>query len=1589
MSLIENLNRLAKQHVPFERSVFTDEFLSDWSTGYNKLMEHYDAIEEASEKETYLYKVFTEALMFTNEDYKKLIGDNYSSLASLLSKLCSRNNKAARLLVNVVNYFPKQSEDDSNLIELVKAIEGMQLEFSTSLNEKLLAHKWTKEQLSLYKRSLISEKYHLKKYNLLFECPIGFSQLISLLNVAYNDRDRFQSLEYYSSQLVFVASKYSLDPIRVLDIILRVSSIYVYDHHEFFTELLKHSDYWPLTPSDPFDWKRLNHGGNVVASRLIANKLSSEEFDDRYMDMVCILIKEGFVSYLSILESLGPDDETVAKYVNEYYHDLEQQSMEGASNPLAMAAALPDEEEVLAGNGIDSKKSDTEGQKAAALEVKEKEEEQKQRERKNRHFQINEVGKWRLVTSCLNHGLLIPALYSIKMNEKVAITIDGLVEALIRAYDFMIDPCYKKSINTPEYNVTAKIKMKMSHSGIPSKQCRLVQERISPNVNEKFLLGEKSTFYYSKWSDRLPVIASIEDLFSQSHEILTFVGTRLTLQPQVITKLSKIAIRDIADSENSEESIAKWIDFFRKFLLPTVAALEDDFFACSSCYDLMKLFPFEKRYFMYNELLTKISEDNIFVKLNFNRAKRRIRSLLKSLSIDNIDEKANEVARVISSNPLATLEPVVNQIENYDKVSELVVISATKFPDFAYDVLQYILLLKLTSGRSSLQSDGINQCSWIQRLSSFIAGLAKVCPRMDLENIIIFTVKNMHKDYNLSIPILKELISRVGGIQSINNISWKQLHMLNSGPALRRVARSLILDTRQDTLVAARAITKLLLKMNCISELIVLLCNINASSLSSDTHYKILSTKYDDSKSLLWAFVEMLKYTLTVDEFISSVLPFDEMVAEYNIPIEWSFNIWRDCIQESNQEGKEPSKIIDTALDKTEFKHIPFANLNKELFTTFWKLSLYDVQFNNQLYDEVTEQLKLKLSKAKFQREKNVFMTEVQQVMSNCLTHQKAFKNMQVLLKEKRSNFVPELNSDTIEAFFQYCVLPRTLFTCSDAVYSALFIIELFGVKETFTIFKLIVERRILGGLLFSCTVVESENLGFFFNVLLDAFEKAREEGSFDNDSLAELFKLHSTIITDMRLLLMETNYMSIRNAIEFLNQVTTIFPVVDDHIKEVLGALTEKLGDGEREDIRLPCNALIGHLKNRLKSACKPQEFYELPAEELMAIQNKEKEDMRIKEYQDALAKDAEAEKLEQSKALKESAKSAESNKPNRYSAASTDVGSGSGTERLPPSSEGSSTVPYQVQKTLDAIDSVHNLITSAKVDQVPKLIRDFFFKDELHKALNEYNGDVVSFRKRITNILMDYFYSTVKWPRSNAPFLRKLQDLEAACLKCAAPTSKAKSKVTADDLYGEDVPTASTHPKGSANKLESRLSTANTSDTPVPKAKLERYDKKPKDNTRSTSRFKDSENKPQQPKSEEKPLPSRFNSGKVPIATPTQPSELAGQKVQSNALRDRVSSRFEGRQEPSRISGPRAETSRFPQAPSRQADAVTESRFRNAPKEPSRKRPASDYRYNSDVKRQRQADDNKRKPNKERRLEIHANLPPGPKKGGVSRFR
>lgn len=1386
MSLSSTLDRLSREHAfpTPKRQFFDEESLNNWSSRTRDYTSQLRAAESNEERERWLKDLFIELFEVLQESELpgKLTLQQISGLIDEISSGPGTNigtqelsSFIGKMFVAVSNQYADCDESKvSALIRINSSLPREIYKFSR-LASKLMNN----EQTTLLRHLLKRSKYELKKFNLLAECPTGYSQLVMLLSSAYSDPDNVQKVLFYTKQMRHIIGKYSLDSMRCLDIVLDVSSEFILDQHMFFVHLLRNSDFWPKhTEADPVSLKGLNRGGSMLASNVISFRITQDgpAVDQKYLDLVCILIKNGFVSVFSIWQNIGPSDDSLNKLLEKFEKGLEEESMKGVANPLAMADALAFDEDDRAPKA--QSKADTSEKKVNGEPSSEVREEPVNLE-PNVAEELLQSGKLQLLQRLLVHGCFEACFHILRENPTL-VHLDGSIpKAIVRAFEFIIDPLYQSIVFTPPTKLRNSRPVTLHENGTLSHKPRLFGERKTHQPELPFELETKAVFYYSEWSSELSLVNSVEELFKKSHEFYSIVGIGLAMNPRLISKLCRIARSDINGQNGSTEA---WIDYVRKFIFPCVASLEINPMVTNEIYELIELFPFERRYFMYNEMITKLSQDVLPIKLSFNKTEREAKSMLKALSIDSLDEQSRRLANLVSANPLATLISAVKQIENYDKVSELMVFTAKTFNDFAYDVLQFVLLLRLTDNRAAVQLDGVNQSMWVQRLSVFIAGLAKSCDKMNLSNIIEYIVKTLHSGNIIAVSILRQLVVTVGGIRDLYEVNTKQLLMLNSGKPLQNAARILMFDFRDENSVVGSKLIEYFAKKKTISEVIVLLHNLNLKANTQDAHYKILSVRCDEMNTLLWSFIELVKHSLDAEQFVENVLPLDSLTNSYKVSTPWAFHIWREYIDAHGDDDK-----VDIMIKGAQFEEVDFSHIPRDLFITFWKLSLYDVHFNKSLYDERKVVLEAELANYTSTKKKNEVSSHMKDLLVSCISHQKRFNQTKQSLEQQSASWEQEMTEESIKSFFQHCAIPRLLFSPPDAIYVCSFLLLTFDIKSAMRLVAYFVRSKVLSTLLFCCTSSEAGNLGVFFAQLLEQMEIMRSKDQLDRQCCRELYEWHEVITEQVVVTLCNKNYMSIRNGIEFMKHLSHVFPILDSHIHLVSQTISRNLENEGREDIKLPSNALLGHLKARLKNAMKLEDICDLNAEELEEKAKYEAELEEIKVYEAQLAnekKQAELRKqLELNKIRRENADRTKE-QPEKDSATAKDFSATAKTSTATPSSESISTrvASWPFGKVIRFMDEV---CTNFRKNNLTRALNCILDRQERESArdLMKQAMPLRDFKSSLLALYERYFLSLVNNPR-NPEFAKKLDELKASVEHVTRDAAKKRS-----DMYS-DVP-------------------------------------------------------------------------------------------------------------------------------------------------------------------------------------------------------
>ncbi|KAK5052073.1 hypothetical protein LTR84_002877 [Exophiala bonariae] len=309
-------------------------------------------------------------------------------------------------------------------------------------------------------------------------------------------------------------------------------------------------------------------------------------------------------------------------------------------------------------------------------------------------------------------------------------------------------------------------------------------------------------------------------------------------------------------------------------------------------------------------------------------------------------------------------------------------------------------------------------------------------------------------------------------------------------------------------------------------------------------------------------------------------------------------------------------------------------------YTTFWQLGLYDIAIPGKSYDEEIQRQRKKIASIAADRsdvstsgtkKKELAKKELTQLVDQLLAenkdHLKAFSESRAKLQREKDQWFfgkARIYEALNLALMEHCFLPRLLSSPLDAYFCFKFVKYLHSTGtpnfRTLGFYDVLFRPARITSLIFSCTSKESDNLGRFINeILKDAsrwhlikqtyereawgnkknlpgfalkVEAGRPVQLFTYESFRKvLFKWHSSLYLALVDCLTSPEYMHVRNAISVLRTISVTFPAVNSHGVGLQKAV-DKLGQSDKEDLKVASQALLGALHRREKSWVSPLKF-------------------------------------------------------------------------------------------------------------------------------------------------------------------------------------------------------------------------------------------------------------------------------------------------------------------------------------------------------------------------------------------------------------
>ncbi|KDN40871.1 hypothetical protein K437DRAFT_258489 [Tilletiaria anomala UBC 951] len=287
-------------------------------------------------------------------------------------------------------------------------------------------------------------------------------------------------------------------------------------------------------------------------------------------------------------------------------------------------------------------------------------------------------------------------------------------------------------------------------------------------------------------------------------------------------------------------------------------------------------------------------------------------------------------------------------------------------------------------------------------------------------------------------------------------------------------------------------------------------------------------------------------------------------------------------------------------------------------YATFWQLSLSDIEVPVQRYKQEKNAILAVYANAPSDRQGEQTKRRLAEASNTLEAEQKAqeerAKGTKLRLEAERKTWFVQgsLQDDLAWAVLQHCILPRSLLSPADAIFSAKFIrlLHLYGADNlsTITLYNKLFEY--VRPTLFMTTENEARNYSRFLQIILADLERWRKDATaysneavpshlhgFDTvsedgtstklehvDFLKVYAEWHQSLFDAFSFCIESREYMRFRNTIVVMTRVAELFPILGDHGSKLVVKVEGAAMEEAREDLKILLQGLLAVLKKHEK---------------------------------------------------------------------------------------------------------------------------------------------------------------------------------------------------------------------------------------------------------------------------------------------------------------------------------------------------------------------------------------------------------------------
>ncbi|XP_023304562.2 THO complex subunit 2 [Lucilia cuprina] len=564
-------------------------------------------------------------------------------------------------------------------------------------------------------------------------------------------------------------------------------------------------------------------------------------------------------------------------------------------------------------------------------------------------------------------------------------------------------------------------------------------------------------------------------------------------------------------------------------ILPALSYLDCNCPMAEEIWTVLKHFPYHYRYALYARWKNDTYQLHPQLIRRRGNAQKNIKAIMKRVSKENVKPLGRLIGKLSHCAPGFLFDYILLQIQIYDNLIGPVVDSLKYLTLLSFDCLGYCLIEALTmADRDRFKHDGTSISLWLQSLASFCGAIFKKY-NIELSGLLQYVANQLKSQKSLDLLILKEIVQKMAGVESAEEMTNEQLNAMCGGELLRGEAGyfSQVRNTKKSSQRLKDALAN--------NDLAVTICLLMAQQKhcviyreTAQSHLKLVGKLYDQCQDTLVQFGTFLGSTYSVDEYVERLPSIIAMLQEYHINADVAFFLARpmfthqinqkyDQLRKADPNAKKLTNnqklakyldatnlIMNPIVESVRPLHGPkvWEDISPQFFVTFWSLSMYDLQVPHDSYQKEITKLKQLSNQAadskdsnasKNKKEQERYIALMDKLQDERKKQQEHIDKILQRLQQQKDNWflsrsAKSAKNETITQFLQLCLFPRCTFTALDALYCAKFVHTIHNLKAA-NFSTLLCYDRIFCDITYSvtsCTENEATRYGRFLCAMLE-----------------------------------------------------------------------------------------------------------------------------------------------------------------------------------------------------------------------------------------------------------------------------------------------------------------------------------------------------------------------------------------------------------------------------------------------------------------------------------------------------------------------